>query len=127
MRATFCCVIRLTQQSGAPRSAAERTALVRAQLVRNPARSYRLSELATTAGLSVPHFSLLFRQQTGYAPIDFVIRQRIRAACRLLDTTPQSVTQIATEVGFSDPYYFSRAFRRVMGHSPSDYRRTVKA
>lgn len=127
LRATFCALLRLGKGTGAARSAAERITRVRDQIVRTPARAYRLPELAAAAGLSVPHFSLLFRQQTGYAPIDFLIRQRIRAACRLLDTTHASVAMVAAEVGFADPYYFSRCFRRVMACSPLAYRKTVKA
>jgi AraC family transcriptional regulator of arabinose operon len=127
LRMTFCTAINLTERTGANRSAAERTALVRDQLVLSPVRSYRLEELATAARLSVPHFSLLFRQQTGYAPIDFLLRQRIKNACRLLDTTHTGIAQIGAEVGFEDPYYFSRCFRRVMGSSPLAYRKTVKA
>lgn len=127
LRTTFCALLRLSQGAGAARSAAERTTRVRDQISRAPERPYRLNELAAAAGLSVPHFSLLFRKQTGYAPIDFVIRQRIKAACRLLDTTHTGVALIAAEVGFADPYYFSRCFRRVMGCSPLAYRETVKA
>jgi len=127
LRNTFCTLLRLGQGDGAARSAAERIERVRAQIAASPARQHRLPELAASAGLSVPHFSLLFRKQTGYAPIDFLIRQRIRVACRLLDTSTEGVAQIASEVGFADPYYFSRSFRRVMGIPPIEYRRRVKA
>ncbi|WP_158277453.1 AraC family transcriptional regulator [Opitutus sp. ER46] len=127
LRTAFCTLLELRQDGGAPRSAAERITRVRDQLLRTSARNYRLDELAAAAGLSVPHFSLLFRKQTGFAPIDFLIRQRIRAACQLLDTTPISVAAIAEQVGFQDPYYFSRCFRRVMGRSPLAYRKAVKA
>lgn len=127
LRTTFCTLLRLGQGAGAARSAAERTARVRDLINRTPTRAYRLDELATAAGLSVPHFSLLFRKLTGYAPIDFLIRQRIRTACQLLDSTEAGIAAVAAEVGFHDPYYFSRCFRRVMGCSPVAYRKTVKA
>lgn len=127
LRATLCAALRLEHRAGPERSAAQRTALVRDQLVRTPERAYRLAELAATARLSVPRFTQLFRQLTGYAPIDFLIRQRVRNACRLLDTTDLGIARIGAEVGIADPYYFSRCFRRVMGCSPLAYRRTVKA
>jgi AraC family transcriptional regulator, arabinose operon regulatory protein len=126
LRAAFGEAISLMKESGAVRTAAERTAAVREEILAKPSRPYRLQELATAAGLSVPHFSLLFRRQTGYAPIDFLIRQRIRHSCRLLDTTQITVAAIAAEVGFDDPYYFSRCFHRIMGCSPRDYRKTPK-
>jgi AraC-like DNA-binding protein len=127
LRSTFCALLRLGQSAGAARSTAERIHQVREQIVRTPARPHRLPELAASAGLSVPHFSLLFRRQTGYAPIDFLIRQRIRIACRLLDTTDETIAKVATDVGFSDPYYFSRIFHRIMGSSPKAYRIRIKA
>jgi len=122
----FCAALNLMMSSGAAKTAEERTAAVREEIEVDPARPYRLEELATAASLSVPHFSLLFRKQTGYAPIDFLIRQRIRTACRLLDRTQTTMAIAAAEVGFSDPYYFSRCFRNIMGVSPRDYRKRVK-
>jgi AraC-like DNA-binding protein len=85
-----------------------------------------LGKLATRARLSVSHFSALFRQRFGYAPIDWLIRQRIQRSCHLLDGTNDKVEAIGLAVGFADPYYFSRMFRRVMGVSPRQYRSTVK-
>lgn len=126
LRAVFCAALDLAKSAGAAKTAAERTAAVRENIAADSARPYRLEELATAAGLSIPHFCTLFRRQTGYAPIDFLIRQRIRRACRLLDSTPAAVAAIATEVGFDDPYYFSRCFHRVMGHSPRAYRKRIK-
>jgi len=127
LRSTFCALLRLGQSTVAARSTAERIERVREQLVRAPARPHRLPELAASAGLSVPHFSLLFRKHTGYAPIDFLIRQRVRIACRLLDTTDEGIAKIASDVGFADPYYFSRLFHRIMGSPPKTYRLRIKA
>ena len=111
---------------GPTRSASERIAAVRDHLRESLAQPHRLDALATAAGLSVPHFCTLFRRLTGYAPIDFLIRQRVQAACRLLDTTDHSIAAIAAEVGYEDPYYFTRCFRRVIGSSPRAYRRITK-
>jgi transcriptional regulator GlxA family with amidase domain len=99
---------------------------VREHLRENLAQSHRLEELAAAAGLSVPHFCALFRRQTGYAPIDFLIRQRIQRACKLLDTTDKSIAMIATEVGYDDAYYFTRCFRRIVGSPPRAYRKIPK-
>lgn len=126
LRATFCNMLEAAAASGSVRTAAERTAAVREEICATPARSRRLEELATAAGLSIPHFCTLFRQQTGYAPIDFLIRQRIRLACRQLDTTNETIAVIGANVGFVDPYYFSRCFHRIMGCSPRGYRKTIK-
>jgi len=126
LRSFFCAALHIANTSGATRSAAERVAAVREKMRSSLARPFRLEELAAAANLSVPHFSELFRQQTGYAPIDYLIRQRIQRACLLLDTTVSAVSKIATEVGYNDPYYFTRSFRRVMGCPPRAYRHIVK-
>jgi AraC-like DNA-binding protein len=126
LRSVFCAALDAMLSAGSLKTAEERTAAVREEIVSHPNRAFHLEELATAAGLSVPHFSLLFRRQTGYAPIDFVLRQRIRRACRLLDGSPATIATVASEVGFADPYYFSRCFRRIMGVSPRDYRQRVK-
>jgi AraC family transcriptional regulator, arabinose operon regulatory protein len=114
------------RQGGATRSASERITAVIDHLRENLAQPHRLDELAATTGLSVPHFCTLFRRQTGFAPIDFLIRQRIQRACRLLDTTEKSVGAIAAEVGYEDAYYFTRCFRRIVGSPPRTYRRIPK-
>jgi AraC-like DNA-binding protein len=82
----------------------------------------RLVDMARHAGLSAVHFSTLFRRQTGMAPVEYFIHLRIRCACRLLDTTTLTVREVGYRVGYEDPYYFSRIFRRLMGLSPRQYR-----
>ncbi|MCK2169525.1 helix-turn-helix domain-containing protein, partial [Thalassospira xiamenensis] len=48
---------------------------------------------------------------------------KITRACYLLDITDLSITQVAADLGYDDPYYFSRQFKKVMGVAPRDYRR----
>jgi transcriptional regulator GlxA family with amidase domain len=90
------------------------------------AEPLRLAELANHSGLSVPHYTVLFRRQTGFSPIDWFIRLRVQWACELLDTCQLSVGEIARQTGFSDLRYFTRRFRRVMGLPPRKYRRVPK-
>lgn len=126
LRSAFALAAHAVRAGNSNRTPADRIAIVREHLRTNLAQPHRLEELAVAAGLSVPHFSALFRKQTGYSPIDFLIRQRVHRACRLLDTTDASISAIAGEVGYEDPYYFARCFRRIVGTSPSEYRRTPK-
>lgn len=85
---------------------------------------HHLSELAASAGLSVTHYTALFRRLTGFSPIDFLIRQRIQHGAVLLATSSTPIAEIAPVCGFNDPYYFSRSFARIMGCSPRRYRQT---
>ncbi len=81
-----------------------------------------VASFAALANLSESHYRSLFKRQTGYAPMDYFIRLRIHKACQLLDTTNISVKEIAALTGFQDAFYFSRAFRIVIGLSPAKYR-----
>jgi len=84
------------------------------------------ASFAALANLSESHYRSLFKQQIGYAPVDYFIRLRMHKACQLLDTTGLSVKEIAAKVGYEDPLYFSRVFRSVVEHSPKEYRRMHK-
>ena len=90
------------------------------------AETVRLEEFANKAGLSVSHFSDMFREQVHQSPMSYFTQLKIRAACRLLDLTEKSVKVVAIETGYSDPYYFSRVFKKEMGISPDKYRAIKK-
>jgi len=86
----------------------------------------RLEEFAQEAGLSVSHFSEVFREMVHQSPMAYFTQLKIRAACRLLDLTDKSVKAVALDIGYSDPYYFSRVFKKIMGISPEKYRAIKK-
>ena len=85
-------------------------------------RGLTIEELARGINLSVSHFAFVFRKRTGFPALDYFIRLKMQRACFLLDTTNLSVKAIAAELGFEDPLYFSRRFRRVHNCSPVQYR-----
>ena len=95
---------------------------VQAYMHDNIHRALDLDALAAVAGLSKFHFSHRYRTQTGYPPIRHFTHMKMEAACRLLDTTEQSVKSIALGLAFDDPLYFSRVFRKIIGRSPRQYR-----
>lgn len=80
------------------------------------------TQLAKQANLSTSYFSAFFKQKTGYAPMDFFIRLRMRCACYLLNSTNEQVKDIASALGYKDPLYFSRLFKVVYGIAPTEYR-----
>jgi AraC family transcriptional regulator, arabinose operon regulatory protein len=81
-----------------------------------------LADLAGMAGLSVSHYSALFRRATGYGALEYQTRLRMGTARELLDTTDRPIASIAAQVGYTDSLYFSRQFRRIHGTSPTEYR-----
>jgi AraC-like DNA-binding protein len=91
---------------------------------RNLGRPLRVSMLARLANISLPHYFALFKQRTGNTPMDFFIRLRMQRACQLLEATSLSVKEVAAELGYDDPFYFSRMFKSVNAVAPTEYRMT---
>lgn len=85
-----------------------------------------LNNLSSLYNYSPSRFSSLFRQKTGYAPIDYFIQMKMQKASQHLDFTNQSIKEIAFNMGFDDPYYFSRRFTKVIGMPPTKYRSIKK-
>ncbi|HSC55499.1 MAG TPA: AraC family transcriptional regulator [Phnomibacter sp.] len=85
-------------------------------------QSLTLGDIAASVNLSVPHFSFLFKKKTGFSPIDYFNHLKVQEACRYLLFTDLRVKEIALQLGFSDQYYFSRMFSKVMGMPPNEYR-----
>lgn len=81
-----------------------------------------LDALAQQAGFSAYHFARLFRQTTGESPHQFVLRQRIERAQRLLKDTDAPLVNIALESGFANQSHLTQAFKRQFGFTPRAYR-----
>jgi len=82
-----------------------------------------LRQMADFSNLSVTHFSSLFRKKTGHSPIEYFNHLKIQKACQYLAFTTMTVKELAYCIGVEDQYYFSRMFTRLMGISPSVYRK----
>ena len=85
-------------------------------------RSYSVEELAAQQHCSTSHYFRLFHNQTGTSPIQYFNQLKIHKSCQYLYFTDKSVKEICVQLGFSDPYYFSRTFRKYMGVSPTKYK-----
>jgi len=83
-----------------------------------------LDALAAEAKVSKYHFSKKFKAYTGQSPIQYFINMKMQRACYLLDSTNQSIKQLAGALGYDDAYYFSRLFKKVIGLSPNQYRQS---
>lgn len=83
---------------------------------------WKLTDFARVIGISERHLSRICRAATGHPAAELIEAAVMREACRMLVYTRGSVAAIGYGLGFDDPSYFSRAFRRVMGLTPGDYR-----
>jgi AraC-like DNA-binding protein len=86
-----------------------------------------MATLTTLVKLSRSHYTTVFRRVTGYAPLSYLNHLRMQRAVQLLNTTDWSIKQISDHLGFSDQFYFSRAFSKMHNHSPSEHRRRYVA
>lgn len=80
--------------------------------------------LARNASVSQRTFSRRFREETGYAPMQWVMRARIDVARELLENSDFAIDEIAMRVGLGSGANLRQFFRRVLGTTPSEYRRT---
>jgi len=85
-------------------------------------RDFSVSDLASVACMSPAHFSRSFKAATGHAPHEYVSRQRLDLAKRLLVSSDRPLVEIAYATGFSSQANFNRAFRKAVGTTPSLYR-----
>jgi AraC family transcriptional regulator len=102
--------------------APQRLRRVLAYIHENIAEDVRLTALAQVSGLSPCRFARNFRQSTGITPHQYVTRERVTQAKRMLRETDWSITTVASAVGCGTPSQFTALFRRATGRTPSDYR-----
>jgi len=81
-----------------------------------------VEDMAKHSNRSASHFSTLFRKATGMSPLDYFIHLKLQKACLLLFNTNKKVKEVAADLGYQDPYYFSRLFKKYMEVSPEQYR-----
>jgi len=89
-------------------------------------RPFTVAELAKAANLSAAHFCRAFARAFGSPPIAYQRSLRIEAARTLLRTSNLLCKEVAGRVGYEDPYFFSRVFRKETGESPRSYRRRAR-
>jgi len=96
------------------------------ELLRANLQGVPLKQVARECGLSVAHFSRAFRRTLGMAPHGWLIEQRIMLAKERMRDDRLSLTDVAAECGFCDQSHFTHQFTRIVGVSPSAWRRAIK-
>lgn len=90
-------------------------------MYRHLSQRMTLEQLSDELSLSQSTLNTVFRQCTGRSPMDFFIRLKMKEACKILRSGNQYIYETAQLLGYQDPYYFSRLFKKVVGVSPKEY------
>lgn len=85
-----------------------------------------IEEYAKSRGMSISWFLRNFKQLTAKSPMQYVLSIRINNAVSLLEGTNYNINEISSIVGYDNPLYFSRIFKKQKGVSPSDYRKNLR-
>ncbi len=85
-----------------------------------------LEALSREANVSSYYLSRLFREETGETFMEYLTNLRLCKAKKLLESTEQSVKELCQAVGYADPNYFSRIFKKNTGLTPTEYREEVR-
>ena len=89
-------------------------------------KSLSIKDFAANENLSTSRFSEVFKEKTGYPPVHYFIKLKIQKSCQYLYFTDLNIKEICIKVGFTDQYYFSRIFKKIMGVPPSRYKANYK-
>ena len=98
-----------------------------AQIEKGYLSDLSVTELARLSNYSQRQFLRIFKNICGCTPTEYIRKRRIKDACRMLRSSPEPITRIAAECGYSDSNYFSRAFKAETGLTPKSYRHQVRA
>ncbi len=83
-----------------------------------------LERVAKRAFMSASHFSHAFKERFGESPKSYQVRKRVEMAKDMLRDSSMSAMEIAHELGYADPYFFYRQFKRKTGMTPSEFRKS---
>ncbi|HTP59437.1 MAG TPA: AraC family transcriptional regulator, partial [Spirochaetia bacterium] len=89
----------------------------------NFGRDLPLEEVAKSVGLSPSYFSSCFKKETGRNVVEYITEYRVEKAIEMLCSTNLNTSEVAYQVGFNDPKYFARIFKKSVGVTPSLYRK----
>ena len=94
----------------------------RAYIQNNYSRDISLDEVSQTVNISPYYFSKIFKEDVGEGFVEYLTRIRMDRARELLTTTEYSMKEICSMVGYADPNYFSRSFKKNVGVTPTEYK-----
>ena len=82
--------------------------------------------ISAAVGMTPKYFCRFFKEATHRTPMDYVAFYRVEMACYAFAMTDRSVTDVALDMGYADPNYFIRSFKKYKGVTPGHYRQTLR-
>lgn len=89
---------------------------------RNYSRQIKITDITDYVGLNRSYFTTLFCEAMQVSPRRYLLQYRMQKAVELLISTALSVGDVSRSVGYTDPFTFSRAFKKIVGVAPNEYR-----
>jgi len=86
----------------------------------------QLSDICKNMNFSLTYLSLTFKKETNMTFRDYLIKVRLEKACHLLRTTDKTIAEVSDLVGYSDPAFFFKIFKKELGVTPYHYRKIQK-
>ncbi len=96
-------------------------------VAKNYSHPLRLSEICEEMSFSLTYASSVFKRDMGMTFRDYLMKVRLEKACRLIQSSDKTVAEIAAAVGYSDPAFFFKIFKKELGLTPKDYKRAHAA
>ena len=84
-----------------------------------------ISQICNELNYSRAYLSKIFKQETDYTILEYILQQKIKQAKKLIREKNMNFTQISDKLSFDNPHYFSRVFKRVTNMTPSEYKNSV--
>ena len=88
----------------------------------NYSKDISLDEVSQAVNISPYYFSKIFKEDVGEGFVEYLTKIRMEKAKELLTTTEYSMKEICSMVGYADPNYFSRSFKKNVGVTPTEYK-----
>lgn len=120
-------VLESTQLKAAPTKNQDRMLTMMTFIQEHFAEKLTLEDIASAAAVSTRECLRCFRASIRQSPMEYLLDYRIQSACRLLEKTDRSITDIAMETGWGTSSYFSKMFRRSCGKTPNEYRKAYRS
>jgi AraC-like DNA-binding protein len=92
------------------------------EIKKSPEKYWNLEAMADFCGLSISQLNRIFQKETGMTSKNYIDNFKMQLASEMLAKNTMTVKDIATKLGYSDPYHFSRRFKEIKGFSPQKYK-----